>query len=455
MMFVPGEPAQEGELPSPYDSIRVLVKHDGLFAWLHEHFQLFWTEQKCNNPLDGASRTPVKRTEIYDHMIHTLTPYYLSAEVLPHHPPAERTWYAPCKLPNTDQSILWEMAERMNWDTEKDKCLMLAAILTMFWGGPCGGRPAFVFQSRYGAGSGKTTSAELIASVAGGQTMLNHSETIDDLNKRLLGDNELMKRCVLFDNIKSRTDIAGLESSITAKEISGHKMYLGSASRPNRFTWFLTANYPQLSHDLADRSIPINVGCQKADDSFRSSFEKWIQANRPRIVAACINMLAGPDKCQIEPQNRDRWAEWQSAVLQKFENGNELAAEIKARRHEMDSDQHDAEEIANAIKSVIGIAGRRPDYEKVFFSRRALATLVQMLHGEDDRMGRRQTISYINNRLGTGALERLTQHRSRAGRGYVWTGIYCEEHEVSCTLQDLPPAVTVETLSGSGGDPFD
>lgn len=439
-LFVPGDQPEPGELPRP-TAIRSMDRVDAGFAWMHAHTDLYWADGKrCSDQMDGSSRTSIKRGEFYEHLKDTAQPHYDATEVLPHCPPADRTWYAPCILPASDRGILDDLVDRLNYETAIDRGLMLAAVLTLFWGGPCGQRPAFLFSSQYGAGSGKTASAEMIARVAGGTILLGKDETPDQLTKRLLSDSALAKRVVLADNIKGKMDVAGIEAMVTAGEISGHRMYHGHATRPNRLTWIITANVPNMSHDLAERSVNIRIGTQRADSAWRTEIEDWIDANRAALVSAALGVLAGPDAETIEQHNLDRWARWQASVLAKVEGANEIAVAVLDRRQDLDADRDEAEDIALIVKALIRLKGHSPDEIKAFVERKALADAYQACQDDNDKWGRRKTVSYINNRVGSGALRQIRVTKWGGRRGWQWVGEAClDPDHYGCVVNEMPP----------------
>ena len=425
MLFVPGQQALPGELPDQY-ATRRLVKCDELFAWVQAEASLYWPDaKKCVDQLDGSSRTALKRVELFEHMRETLTPSYDAAEILPHEPPAANTWYAPCRLPKGDRSIIKELSGKLNWHTDLDRGLLEAALLTLFWGGGCGERPAFVLSSEFGAGAGKTTTVEMLTRVVGGHMEMQDKESSEEFAKRLLSDGALSQRAILMDNVKSKVNIAGIEAMVTAREISGHRMYYGHATRPNRLVWFVTANAPQLSHDFAERSMNIHIGAQRANAKWRADLQNWIDIHRAEIIAACLEMLRGEDASPIEEHNLDRWASWQAGVLAKVDNGNEIAAMMRDRRRAMDSDRDDAEEISMIIRTLIRMQGGDPDSVKAFIDRRVLIDALKVWQGEDDSMNRRAAATYINNRVGNGSLKQAKRATLDGYPGYSYVGEAC------------------------------
>lgn len=446
VLFVPGEIAKPGELP-PTKSTRALSKVDELFAWIQAKTAVYWADgSRCVDQIEGGSRTSLKRTELYEHLRETVTPSYEAAEILPHEPPAPRTWYAPCKLPRAGRSIIREFSERLNWQSSLDRGLMEAALLTLFWGGKPGARPAFILSSKHGVGAGKTKTVEMITRVAGGNIEKQSKEDIEAFTRRLLSHDGMTSRAVLVDNVKTKMDIGGLEALITAAEISGHRLYYGHASRPNRLTWFVTANAPRLSHDLTDRSYNIHVGAQKATRKWQAEMEDWIDENRPKLVAACLEVLAGPVVSEIQEHHLDRWAPWQCEVLSRVEGGDDIAAAMGERRQEMDSDQDDAEDIADVLKALIRRQGVDPDVAKAFVEGSVLTHAVRSVTG-DDAMSHRQLVSWINNRIGNGSLKRVQKSKQSGHRGYVWYGEACVDFDrFSTHIYSLPADFGLEDL---------
>src|SRR5262249_18372997 len=147
-----------------------------------------------------------------------------------------------------------------------DRDLLLAAAVTPFWGGPAGKRPVFLIttederDAQKGRGSGKSTTAMLLAAIPGGYLEALQSETVAELKTRLLSAEGIDKRTVLLDNLKTlRFSWAELEALVTTTTISGRRLYIGEGRRPNVLTWFVTINGVSLSKDMAHRSVIIKV----------------------------------------------------------------------------------------------------------------------------------------------------------------------------------------------------
>ena len=446
-LFSPGVEGEDG-LPTA-EAIRYLDRPEALFGWMHDRGELYWAGGACVDPMDGTSRTPMTKNEMFRHLIETRTPHYESAELLPHEPPAERTWYAPHVLERHDSSILYDLVEDWNGETDDDRSLMIAAILTLFWGGGCGKRPAFVFRSRHGAGSGKSTLARLISRIAGGAV---ESEQISKdawprFFQKLITAPGIYQRVALIDNVKHKLDSSEIEAAITSEQLTGHLMYVGPAYRPNRMTWMITSNSPSMSHDLAERSAVIEIGSQRADATFEARVERFIADNRGKLIAAAIEMLSAPPVGEIQPHNLDRWAAWQTAILTRFERADELASLLRARRVGLDADQEDAADLTAIFRAMIRWRGLDPDTARVFIGNNAVASLLRTLDPEDfGARGKRAITTYIKNRLGAGHLRQMRYVVSNAGRGFCWTGDEAAGDVYDDHIADLPNAPDMEKL---------
>jgi hypothetical protein len=412
-------------------AVRWIKKPEALFAWMGGKCDIRWSTGESKHQVRKGSRlNPPTKQEMFAYFVDGPLPNYRAVEILPHHPPVKGLYYLPCKLPvvpvpDGNATPLQELINRFNPETELDRRLMLCALLTPGWGGPPGTRPAFVFTSDHGRGSGKTTTANVMADVWGGAMGISVKEDIDKVRGRLLGDDSLTKRIALIDNIKGRMSNSDIEGFITSKEFDGWKPYVGQASRPNYMTWYLTANSPSLSRDLADRSVVIKVGKQAHSTSFIAWATDWVNKHRAMILAELIEVLRGEPLVEIETKNRDRWAGWQDAILTRFEDGNELATLIRDRRGTVDADTEDADEIAEVVLRMVS------DHFGDHQQRRIMITYQQLYNRlvkdgvTDKNFGPRQCISWIKEKCGNGPLSFLKPSRTDQCRGWMYVGLEC------------------------------
>ncbi len=370
-LFVMGE-YDKTQVPTK-SAIRMIDNHNQLFAWMHQLVELAWqgggSKSMGRSRKDMSAVNVVTRPELHEHLKDQAQPHYQAIEFVPHIPTVDNVFYVPFDLPPATGEALQELMEHVNAETPEDKDLMLAALLTPAWGGPCGKRPAFVFTSQHGRGVGKTETAELFCGVYGGRISLSpDKEDWDKAKSRLLSDDGLAYRCVIIDNVKAKLSGADVEGLITSPVVDGHKMYQGQRTRPNRLTYYLTANTPRLSQDLATRSVIINVGASKHSSSWPLWVSSFLAEKRLDLLADILEVLRGDDQCRIETSKKDRWAMWMDAVLTKFANGNELADLIRERRGDVDADNDQAEEIREAIEAELEDRGHKDPKESVVMS---------------------------------------------------------------------------------------
>ena len=430
------------------DAIRTLSSSEEMFAWCHERLRLRWvTGREVIDRDTTEALTPVTRAEFYQHCRSTIEPSYMGVELLPHHPTVDEYLYVHGDLPESDGSALEEFGNRLNFATEEDRDLMLAALFTPAWGGPPGTRPAFLFMnsmaSQIGVGAGKSTTASIMAKVWGGFVSIRGEDQWSEVTKRLLSDDGLSKRCVLIDNIKGALSSSQLESGITSTDIDGHRMYHGQARRRNTLVWYLTANTPDLSRDLADRCVLIHVGKPKHASDFAEWSEWFMQNRRGELIADIMAIMRGPAKCEIESENKDRWSLWQQAVLSRFENGNKLAKIIQTRRPEVDADLDQANEIADVVKTMLTKSGFDWDESVVAIGKSDLFHQIKdygMAFKSSNGLTRK-----LHQLKGMGDLQYLSESRSRsAGRQWLWRGPKSSEMTPTLTLRmdrnsgDLP-----------------
>lgn len=418
------------ETPDPIPTMRDVIwigNAKELFAWFGHSCDTRWATGDAQHHQKKHKLNPPTKDELFAYLKENAAPLYRGVEVLPHVPPIPDTFYLPTKLPSVELddpgTPLKELVRRFNPEQPMDRQLMLAALLTPGWGGPPGARPAFVFTSEHGRGVGKTITAQVIAEIWGGVVSIGAKEDWEVVRKRLLGNESLVKRVLLIDNIKGKFQGGDIEGMITAKELDGWKPYHGQASRPNTLTWFFTANTPSLSRDLADRSIIVKVGKQLHGQGFLRWAMEHIAMHRPAILAEAYAILAGGDRCSIDPENRDRWETWQDAVLTKFDDGNELAELAKTRRPDVDSDNDDAEEIAASVLTLVASAYSDHATRRIHMTYHQLYRRLLADDVIDKNFGPKQCNSWIRERCGQGALWFLRSHKPpTGGRGWIYTG---------------------------------
>ncbi len=394
-----------------------LPNEAALFGWLgHRTGIIHWYR------VVGCS----SRGEVFAELQRTAERYE-AIEELPHHPPIGRHYYA-CQTPTPgDGSAIRGLIERFTPATPIDGDLMLAALLTILWGGSCGSRPAFVFTADAGRGKGKSKAAELLSRVAGGTIDFSANEDMGQIKTRLLSPDALPKRVALLDNVKShRFSWAELEALITAPAISGRRMYVGEGTRPNTLTWIVTLNGAALSTDMAQRSIIVKIGEPNRSRSWEDDTTAYIEANRQAIIADAIGILSGPP--QAELARYSRWATWEAGVLSRLPDPSEAQAVILERQGAVDVEAEEADAIGEFFKQQLERLDYSTDREVVLIPSSVASRWLNWATGEQRSViaGCRTIKQLCEERR----LVRLAASAGRGnGRGFVWSGELADVEE--------------------------
>lgn len=323
---------------------RWLLRTEELFAWMHETAVVRWHSGKTRDPMTKIAAIAPTKAEFFAHVRDSLAERYRAIARYPHEPPIEGLYYLLGEpLPPATGKHLDEFMAAFNPETELDRVLMRAALITPGAGLPPGTRPLFVISSRHGMGAGKTHTARAIGEVWGGMVDLDADEKWKDECKRIMSSEDREARCFLFDNIQGRFGGRGIEAAITAKNLSGHRMYAGTVSRPNDATYFAALNGPELSPDLAQRAVLIHVGAPKHNRDFVHFYLEYVREHGPNLIADCLAELRKPILAPWQVPH-DRWQVWNQTVLGRLESGQDAARLIQERRPGADADAEERDQ---------------------------------------------------------------------------------------------------------------
>ena len=342
-----------------------ILDTNDLFALFHDRAIVRWVRGECET-LQGDTLSAITKTEFFRWVKDNMEPSYEGVSEYPHVPPRPSTFYLPTVLPEPTGKCLDEFVAALNPATENDRKLMMAAMMTPGWGGASGARPMFVFTSDYGQGSGKTETAKAIGRIWGGSATLDYEDNWQNISKRIMSSDDWLSRIFLFDNIKGKFSGSAIEAAVTSEYLTGHKMFVGTVKRPNDATFMLTFNLPEMSRDLAQRSVIVKVGKPSAGD-----FVEWacqfVEEHRLQLISDILHLLKQTPEKVVSMQHADRWRAWQRDVLSKVPDCDvdALAAEIIERRPGADADAEEASSIVQAISDHLILYARREDSEEI------------------------------------------------------------------------------------------
>lgn len=327
---------------------RNLKKPSSLLAWLRESIEVNWRQGPKLATKEEISEILLNRAERFD-----------IVEKHPHFPPIQGIYYLCNDRPSGDGKHLETFLDFFSPSTPIDRQLLLAALVTTFWGGPPGGRPAFQFAALSGQGAGKSTAAATLAKLSGGSVDFDQKCNREEITKRLLnGDDE--SRVVFLDNIKAKTfGNASFESIITSKTISGQRHYIGNATKPNHYTFFLTFNSAEFSRDMAQRLVSIVLGDSVKKADWQSNVDSFLETNQAKIID---DIKAFFDRPMRKLSRYNRWATWQGEIVSRLDDPESIIEVLSERETENDSDAKTASDILDFIAEYLREFGYETPY---------------------------------------------------------------------------------------------
>lgn len=394
-----------------------IEKPDALFAWIAR----FLKEGQINRLRWGAGPNLVTQGQFFA-FAQQNAENFDALERLPHHPPMPKTYYLHSPVEGGDGKALDWLLGRFCPSQKSngvDRDLVLAFILSVFWGGPCGQRPAWLFtgeegDSHAGRGVGKTTLAGIIAYLVGGAIHLSPGDPADMIMTRLLSPAALGKRIAIIDNIKTlRFSWAELESLVTADVISGRQLYTGEGRRPNSLTWVLTLNGASLSRDMAQRSIVIKLARPEHSSDWETETKAFIDSHRMAIAGDILAILRRPAP---KLDRHGRWGLWESQVLARVGDPGECQKVIEERQKECDDDQAEGNIVRQGFRAELLQRGHLPDAQIVWMPALVAAEITNVATGEKRPVGRASVY------LGTLGIKELQKSDKGAARGWKWVG---------------------------------
>ena len=319
-------------------------------------------------------------------------------------------------MPEGDLTHLENLLNRFRLASDVDKQLILAFFMTLISG--LGKRPAFAITSE-GQGCGKTTLAEVGASLVGGLMSFSVGEDIDKLKARLVSKGAFSKRIALIDNAKSRKlSWADLESLITCQEISGRGNFIGEASRPNNLIWVITVNGLAFSRDMAQRSVVIRLKRPQYSATWEESIIAYAAEYRNEILSDLIRMLRSQPvalKCS------SRWGGWEGQILSRLVDPEGIQKVILQRQKEIDVDCDDAEVIEDYFREQLNSLRYETD-DHVFIPGSIAAKWLYEATGE--RLTTTKATQDIKTKIESRIIRRLTWKRTGNARGFIWAELW-------------------------------
>jgi hypothetical protein len=402
----------EGRLFVPDgDKVRWLQGMPQTFGWINSQLDetMLWVEEG----VDKTSRT------VFDAYLRQQAEAFDAVEPFPHWPKFERHFYHHPALEGSDGKAFEGLLDFFSPATDVDRSLIMANYLTLFWGGPFGHRPAFLYeaaegQDEAGRGVGKSTVVKCVAYLLDGHIDVDPLTEFKQVRTDLLSPSALTRRAVFLDNVKRmRFSWSELESVITTDWVGGHQMYLGFARRPNTLTWLITLNNASLSKDMSQRCVIVHLNRPKYGPDWVESLEAYTNANRWAIVGDIIALLkaGGPKLAKYS-----RWAKWEQDVLACVPNAEACQRIIALRQGAIDADQEESDIVREAFVRAIRLHLHDPETAVLFIPSDAAADIYN--RATNNLCSPQQATLHIQ----TLAIPELRKVR-HPGRGFRWTGL--------------------------------
>lgn len=404
-------PRRVGDQPFVDEGHRItwLSDADSAFGYFHAGIgKVTWH--------DGPSL--VRRRELYSRLRQTGTAYD-AIEHFPHFPPMPGHYYSHPEVKLGNGEALQDLLAFYCPATPIDRDLICASYVTLFWGGACGARPAFVVTSPDGRGVGKSKLAMHAGMLTGGVFDFSNGEDTATIKKRLLTATAAIKRVCLIDNIKvSKFSWPEAEAMLTSNTISGHQLYNGERDRPNSLSWYLTLNGPGMSRDYAQRSVIIQLKRPVYSGTWEEDVATFIQNKRWEIIADVAAYFQQPAK---KLANCSRWGLWERDVLGRLPDPYEAQAVIAERQAEVDVDEDEAGEVEDYISQQLERCGYDPAEDWIHIPNEIAAKWI--MAATNQKVSTTGMKRMIRQWADEGMAKRLAENPCRSsGRGLLWRG---------------------------------
>lgn len=417
---------------------RYLFDHDhdsGRIVFIETPAALFaWMSRKSKRIVEWAEgANMVTKAEIYSALTAEAATYEAISYV-PDWPKRADVYYAhpPMPKPSPMNQYFDGLIEFFTPADEANRTLLKAFFCAPLWYVKGLPRPGWIIDSRDGAGSGKTTLVEALASLfAGSPIRVNRQQLktgIEDVTKRLVSTEGRQARVFLADNITGNFYCAELADFMTAESISGKAPYgRGEESRPNNLTYVITSNSATVDNDLSDRCFFVHLAKPRRSATWKRDLLRYIAEFRFNILADIVGMLEAKSKLEVEPMTR--FPEFEALILrgvcETYDEFESAIATLSASRADSNVEDEHAQTIEDEFAARMIDVGRRPGEEFIFIRSEVAKYWL------DEILGREiagHPMQYLRNLTKNGLAtrfkldpERFPHNGTARRRGIMWT----------------------------------
>ena len=183
--------------------------------------------------------------------------------------------------------------------SESDRTHAIAAFILPFVRRLVSGPTPIHLYEAPTPGTGKTLLAEITSLVATSSNAdpITLGRDDEEVRKKITSLLALGRPVVLIDNVRAGMDSANLAAALTAETWQDRLLGRNEMTLlPNKAVWLVTANNPNLSLEIARRSIRIRIEPAEERpwqrDNFKHSpLKEWVRAHRPELVWAVLVLV--------------------------------------------------------------------------------------------------------------------------------------------------------------------
>lgn len=194
--------------------------------------------------------------------------------------------------------LLEDLLEDFPFTAEVDKAHAVALLLERFVRPLVGGlAPLHLIEAPVrGSGKGLLVSVASLVALGDDARVMYPPRDDDETEKRITAHLMTAPPIVLLDNatvLRSKALAAVLTAGTWEGRLLGESKLI---HMPNRTLWVSTANNPELSDEIARRTVSIRLDPQMGRPEDRTDFlhpnlKTWTRQNRRKIVRACLSLV--------------------------------------------------------------------------------------------------------------------------------------------------------------------
>ncbi len=209
--------------------------------------------------------------------------------------PAQPT---PAEISSARQVLLDDLLGDFPFTGEAERAHALSLLLAGFVRAMIDGPTPLHLIEKPTPGTGATLMVDAVATIVtgGGVSVMVEGRDDEEWRKRITAKLRQVPSLVLIDNLRRQLNSSALSAALTAPFWEDRVLGISEMVRlPIRCLWIATGNNPEFSNEMARRLVRIRLDARHDQPWRRSGFRHpsliaWVNANRNRLVAACLTL---------------------------------------------------------------------------------------------------------------------------------------------------------------------